>query len=108
MIFYDFEVFEYDWLVVLLDSKSRSEKVIVNDKDQLEKFYQANKYDIWVGFNNKGYDQYILKGILCDFKPKKISDFIITDGNPGWKFSSLLNRIYSIQYDLMNLSLIHI
>lgn len=102
MIFYDFEVFEYDWLVVLLDSKTKSEKVIVNDKDELEKFYQANKYDIWVGFNNKGYDQYILKGILCDFKPKKISDFIITDGNPGWKFSSLLNRVYSIQYDLMN------
>lgn len=102
MIFYDFEVFEYDWLVVLLDSKTKSEKVIVNDKEGLEKFYQENKFDIWVGFNNKNYDQHILKGILCGFNPKKISDYIITDHNNGWGYSNLMNKIYTIQYDVMN------
>lgn len=102
MIWYDFEVFEYDWLVVLLDSKTKSEKVIVNNKEELEKFYQENKFDIWVGFNNKSYDQYILKGILSGFNPKKISDYIIIDGGQGWRFSSLFNKIYTIQYDLMN------
>lgn len=102
MIFYDFEVFEYDWLVVLFDSKTKSEKVIINDKEKLEKFYQENKFDIWVGFNNKNYDQHILKGILCGFNPKKISDYIITDHNNGWGYSNLMNKIYTIQYDVMN------
>ncbi|MDU2374737.1 hypothetical protein [Anaerococcus vaginalis] len=102
MIFYDFEVFEYDWLVVLLDSKTKSEKVIINDKEKLENFYQENKFDIWVGFNNKNYDQHILKGILCGFNPKKISDYIITDHNNGWGYSNLMNKIYTIQYDVMN------
>lgn len=102
MIFYDFEVFEYDWLVVLFDSKNKCEKVIINDKEELENFYQENKFDIWVGFNNKNYDQHILKGILCGFNPKKISDYIITDHNNGWGYSNLMNKIYTIQYDVMN------
>lgn len=102
MIWYDFEVFEYDWLVVLLDSKTKSEKVIINDKEKLEDFYQENKFDIWVGFNNKNYDQHILKGILCGFNPKKISDYIIEDNNNGWSYSQLMNRMYTIQYDVMN------
>lgn len=102
MIFFDFEVFEYDWLVVLFDSKTKSENVIINDKEKLEDFYQENKFDIWVGFNNKNYDQHILKGILCGFNPKKISDYIITDHNNGWGYSNLMNKIYTIQYDVMN------
>ena len=102
MIFFDFEVFEYDWLVVLFDSKTKSEKVIINDKEKLEDFYQENKFDIWVGFNNKNYDQHILKGILCGFNPKKISDYIIIDHNNGWGYSNLMNKIYTIQYDIMN------
>lgn len=102
MIFYDFEVFEYDWLVVLFDSKNKCEEVIINDKEKLENFYQENKFDIWVGFNNKNYDQHILKGILCGFNPKKISDYIITDHNNGWGYSNLMNKIYTIQYDVMN------
>ena len=102
MIFFDFEVFEYDWLVVLFDSKTKSENVIINDKEKLEDFYQENKFDIWVGFNNKNYDQHILKGILCGFNPKKISDYIITDHNNGWGYSNVMNKIYTIQYDVMN------
>lgn len=102
MIFFDFEVFEYDWLVVLFDSKIKSEKVIINDKEELDNFYQENKFDIWVGFNNKNYDQHILKGIHCGFNPKKISDYIIIDHNNGWGYSNLMNKIYTIQYDVMN------
>lgn len=102
MIFFDFEVFEYDWLVVLFDSKTKSENVIINDKEKLEDFYQENKFDIWVGFNNKNYDQHILKGILCGFNPKKISDYIITDHKNGWGYSNVMNKIYTIQYDVMN------
>ena len=38
MIFYDFEVFRYDWLVVLIDLNARKETVIINDPDKLLKW----------------------------------------------------------------------
>ncbi len=101
MIFYDFEVFKHDWLAVFIDRKTTKETVIVNDKEKLEAFYEANKKDIWVGFNNARYDQWILKGILAGFNPKEINDWIIVQGKQPWKFSRLLNRFYTVQYDVM-------
>lgn len=101
MIFYDFEVFKHDWLAVFIDRKTTNETVIVNDKEKLEEFYEANKKDIWVGFNNARYDQWILKGILAGFNPKEINDWIIVQGKQPWKFSRLLNRFYTVQYDVM-------
>lgn len=100
MIFYDFEVFAYDWLAVFIDAGEKKETVIVNNKDDLEDFYQAHKKDIWVGFNNKHYDQYILKAILCDIDPKKVSDFIIQEGRNGWEFSDAMNQIPLYTYDV--------
>ena len=101
MIFYDFEVFCHDWLVVAIDMTTKKEHVIINNKEELEALYEANKNDIWVGFNSNHYDQYILKGILCGFDPKRINDFIIDKGNPGWKFSSLFRNIPLNNYDVM-------
>lgn len=102
MLFYDFEVFKYDWLVVILDMDNLKEHVIVNDMEELEKFYQNHKYNIWVGFNNKHYDQYIMKGILAGFDPKEVNDFIIKKNRPGWQFSSLFRQFPMINYDVMN------
>lgn len=101
MLFYDFEVFSFDWLVVINDVTNRKETVIVNDAEKLQQFYDAHSDDIWVGFNSRHYDQYILKGILCGFDAKKINDFIIVKGNPGWKFSSMFKEIPLINYDVM-------
>ena len=101
MLFYDFEVFKYDWLVVVLDMQNRKEHVIVNDAEALEALYEANKNEIWAGFNNRHYDQYILKGILCGFDPKKINDFIIKKDQPGWKYSSMLGKVPLLNYDVM-------
>jgi len=101
MLFYDFEVFIYDWLVVINDASNRQEKVIVNDPDALQKFYEEHCNDVWTGFNSRHYDQYILKGILCGFDPKKINDYIILKGNPGWKFSSMFKQIPLLNYDVM-------
>ena len=80
---------------------NKKEHVVINDPEYLEKLYEEHKNDIWVGFNSRFYDQYILKGILCGFDPKKINDFIIEKGNPGWKFSSLFREIPLINYDVM-------
>lgn len=101
MLFYDFEVFAHDWLVVILDVTNKKEHVIINDPDELERIYKQNVNDIWVGFNSRHYDQYLLKGILCGFDPKKINDFIIVSGNPGWKFSSVMRNVPLINYDVM-------
>lgn len=101
VLFYDFEVFKYDWLVVLNDASNHKETIIENDADHLQQFYDQHCNDIWVGYNSRHYDQYILKGILCGFDPKKINDYIIVKGNPGWKYSSALKEIPLLNYDVM-------
>ena len=102
MLFYDFEVFAFDWLVVVMDMTRKQEHVIINDPDALKALYDENVRDIWVGFNSRHYDQYILKGILCGFDPKKINDYIIVRGNPGWKYSSMFRTVPLNNYDVMN------
>ena len=86
MIFYDFEVFKEDWLVVVMDMINQEEVIIVNDPDKLTAYHKKNRGQIWVGYNNNHYDQYIMKAILCGFDPKRVNDYIISKGNPGWKF----------------------
>ena len=87
MIFYDLEVFERDWLAVFIDVTNQKEHVIINDKDKLRTLYERNMSNIWVGFNNRHYDQYIMKGILLGLDPKKIYDWIIIQGKEGWQYS---------------------
>lgn len=101
LLFYDFEVFKYDWLVVVMDMTAKKTHVIINSPEELEALYKANIKEIWAGFNSRHYDQYILKAILCGFDPKKVNDYIITKGNPGWKFSSLFRQFPLWNYDVM-------
>lgn len=101
MIFYDFEVFKEDWLAVFIDVTRKTEQVIVNNSDELKALYEANTSNIWVGFNNRHYDQYIMKGILLGMNPKRINDWIILEKREGWQFSSVFNKIPMINYDVM-------
>ena len=101
MIFYDFEVFEYDWLAVLIEPNERRETDIVNDREKLLRFYEANRSSIWVGFNSRHYDQYILKAILLGMNPKEVNDRIIIDGIDGWKVSDAFREIPLNNYDVM-------
>ena len=101
IIFYDFEVFKEDWLAVFIDVTCRKEYVIVNDPDKLKALYEANIKDIWVGFNNRHYDQYIMKGILLGMNPKRINDWIILEEREGWQFSKAFNKVPMINYDVM-------
>lgn len=101
MLFYDFEVFEHDWLVVIKDMTRKVEHVIINDPDKLKKVYEENVYDIWCGFNCKHYDVFIMKAILLGLNPKKVNDWIIVQGKEGWQFSSLFRNIPMTNYDVM-------
>lgn len=101
ILFFDFEVFKYDWLVVAIDPVEKKEFVVVNDRKKLEELYSKYKRDIWVGYNCRNYDQYILKGIMLGFDPKRINDWIIVKGRKGWEFSSMFNKISLNLYDVM-------
>lgn len=100
--FYDFEVFKHDWMAVVVNPVTHDERVIINDVDALTALYEERKRDIWVGYNNLHYDQFIFKGILCGFDPKAINDFIIVEGHKGWQYSSLLRKLYMVNYDVFH------
>ncbi len=101
MLFYDFEVFKYDWLVVVLDMTAKREYVIVNSQEELQVLYDTHMRDVWVGFNSRHYDQYIFKAILCGLDPKELNDWIIVERREPWQFSSLLRKIPLNNYDVM-------
>lgn len=99
--FYDFEVFKYDWLVVIINPIEKIVTRIVNDSQALKDYFDAHDKEIWIGYNNRRYDQYIMKAILLDMDPKKVNDWIIRDNKGGWQYSSLFNKITMINFDTM-------
>lgn len=100
--FYDFEVFKYDWLVVIINPTDQSETVIYNSPQELKSFYEKHKTETWIGYNSRSYDQYIMKAILLGFDPKEVNDWIIVQGRKGWEYSSMFNTIPLYNYDCMN------
>ena len=99
--FYDYEVFEKDWLVVIINPIEKTETVIVNDRVKLQEYHDAHEEEIWIGYNNRRYDQYIHKAILLDMNPKEVNDWIIEENKPGWQYSSLFRKIQMINFDTM-------
>lgn len=100
LVFADFEVYPKDWLCVI-ESPNEKEVICVNDRDLLEKYYTAHKDDIWIFYNGRHYDQYILKGILLDMDIWQLSKFLI-DGGKGWQYSRAFNQIPLYMYDCMH------
>lgn len=98
--FFDFEVFKYNWLVVIINPYTEEKTVIVDEPWQLEEYHRQHGDEIFVGYNSKHYDQYIYQGILTGFNPYEISDYIINKGRDGWRFSDLLKRIQIYNYDV--------
>jgi hypothetical protein len=99
MIFFDCEVFAYDWLVVTFDGKEFI--YIENDRELLQQYYEKHKDDLWIGYNCKGYDVYIIKAILLGINPKIVNDYIIKGGHPGWSFTNKFRSIKLNIYDCM-------
>lgn len=84
LVIYDCEVFTYDWLVTFKDKETGQRTRIWNDNEALKMALSDDC--IYVGFNSKHYDQFIVKAIAADFTPqeiKKVNDFII-GGGQGW------------------------
>lgn len=98
LIVHDFEVFAYNWLFVALDLESNIYTIIEDDREKLINFYEQHKQDIWVGYNCKNYDKYILQAIINGVNPKLVNDYIIGGGN-GWEL--FRDRLDINLYDCM-------
>lgn len=95
------EVFKHDWLVVIINPIEKTVTKIVNDPQAIKDYFYAHDEEIWIGYNNRRYDQYIMKAILLDMDPKEVNDWIIRDNKGGWQYSSLFNKISMINFDTM-------
>ena len=93
---YDFEVFKYDWLVVIVNPIEKEEIVIVNDPEKLKKIYNERKNEIWVGYNSRHYDSFIMSAILTDRNPKSVNDAIIEGDR--WP----IRKVQLYDYDVKN------
>lgn len=99
---FDCEVFAHDWLFVFKEVATGEYTVIWNDNDEVLAFMERNPY--LGGFNNKHYDNHILKAVMCGFTPeqvKEINDLIIVHELNGWDIPALRGyRVYFDSFDL--------
>lgn len=93
---FDCEVFAHDWLFVFKEIATGEYTVIHNDNDAVVAFMERNPF--LGGFNNKHYDNFILKGVMCGLTPeqiKEINDLIIVEEVNGWDIPVLREyRVY--------------
>lgn len=97
---YDTETFRYDDIAVFKKYTTGETVIIHNDSEKLLEFLQQPI--ILCGFNNKAYDQYILKALLLDIPAKEVNDWIIS-GNGGWAYPGFTGQYAKVppQIDLM-------
>lgn len=100
--FYDFEVFMGDWMVVILNPVSNTKMVIANDREALRAYYRRHRDEIWVGYNSRVYDTFILKAILIGLNPKMVSDEMIVGGKSGWSICRDFSDIQLYNFDIMD------
>lgn len=81
LIFFDFEVFLHDTLLGAIEVTENGATVTQTwDLDEIKEFYLSNKDDIWLGWNNSDYDDFILQGVvrgLTNTEIKYLSDSLI-------------------------------
>ena len=105
IIVVDVEVFKYDWIAVFLDTTTGAFTVFHNDNSGVRD-YMSQPDVVFCGYNNKHYDNHILKAICCGADPtliKQINDFIIVDDRQGWDHWFIKrNRFWFDNFDLMD------
>lgn len=101
---YDIECFAHDWIVVFKNVMTGDYEVMHNDPYQVQWFMEQDP--LLCGFNNKHYDNHLLKAILAEGSPedvKEINDLIILEHINGWDIPELARlKIYFDSFDLMD------
>lgn len=101
---YDFEVFKHDWVVTFVNFDTDEKKTFINDFAGLKKFYhdEIELNAICVGYNNKWYDDFILRGLIEFNNPYEISQWIINLKQNPWEFYGLrFKKNKLISFDIM-------
>lgn len=105
IVVYDIEVFRYDWIVVFYDVTNNWWSVFHNDPESVREV-MSRKDAVFCGFNNKHYDNHIMKAICCgadNALVKQLNDFIIDQERPGWEHYFLRkNKFWFESFDLMD------
>lgn len=94
---YDCEVFAYDYLVTIKDRETGHKTRIWNDNEAVRACIDDE--NVFIGFNSKHYDQFIIKAICCGFSPqevKEVNDYII-GGGQGWECPMLRDQFFRFQ-----------
>lgn len=99
LLFYDFEVFKHNWLVVIVDAMAEKEYNFIDDPEGLSEFYEKHKNYVWVGYNSRAYDTWILRAILAGHDPYKMSQWIVEMDKKGWEYDKSLSKIQHLDYD---------
>lgn len=94
-IIIDFEVLSKAnfWMCSMKDYKTKKEHTIINNREELIRVFNKNKDSVWVGYNIRGYDQWILKAIIAGLDPCKVSDMLIEQKISGWRIDRNLHKI---------------
>lgn len=101
---FDCEVFAHDWLFVFKEVATGRYTIIHNDNDAVLAFMEQKPY--LGGFNNKHYDNHILKAVMIGADPetvKQVNDLIILEEIDGWDIPFLREyRVFFHSFDLMD------
>lgn len=101
----DIETFTYDWIAVFYDTSRNEWSVFHNDNTGVRNL-MGQPDIIFCGFNNKHYDNHIIKAICCgadNALVKEINDFIIERERSGWEHWFLKKtRFWFDSFDLMD------
>lgn len=106
IVVYDIEVFRYDWIVVFYDTGLNTWTVYHNDNAAVLA-YMSQPGKIFCGFNNKRYDNWIVRAMCGGASPeliKQINDFIIVEDRDAWDhwFFRGKKRFAFDSFDLMD------
>lgn len=101
---FDCEVFAHDWLFVFKEVATGRYTIIHNDNDAVLAFMEQEPY--LGGFNNKHYDNHILKAVMIGADPetvKQVNDLIIVEEVDGWDIPFLRDyKVFFHSFDLMD------
>lgn len=97
---YDFEVYKHFWLVVIINYKTKEKIIIKNNPSQLKSFYFEHKDAIFVGYNSRGYDQFIWQAIMFNIDPYYVSEQIVIYNKKGYKIIKNMNEYPLNNFDI--------
>jgi len=84
LIFVDTEVLKRHWLACFIFSETGERVHFHNDRKGLMKFLNQYREYLFIGYNIREYDQWILKALQAGLSPKSVSDAIIKEKRKGW------------------------